>query len=186
MSDKTFIAKVSLPYAEALLDLAKKSNILEKASEDITMINQVLSESDSLNVFLGNPLVTQESKKEVMTQLFSGQVSDIILTFLLVLIDRKRIAYIQYILERYLELAYDLESLVVAKVVSSVALTDVQQENLIKKLKSMTGDSQVKLEISVDENLIGGFTVQIGSKVIDASLRGQLKEIGYFLEAGVV
>ena len=70
--------------------------------------------------------------------------------------------------------------------VSSVALTDVQQENLIKKLKSMTGDSQVKLEISVDENLIGGFTVQIGSKVIDASLRGQLKEIGYFLEAGVV
>lgn len=186
MSDKTLIAKVSLPYAEALLDLAKQSNIVEKANEDITMINQVLSESDSLNIFLGNPLVTQASKKEVINQLFSDQVSDIILTFLLVLIDRKRIAYLGYILERYLELAYDLESLVIAKVVSSAPLTDLQQENLIKKLKSMTGDSQVKLDMSVDNDLIGGFTVQIGSKVIDASLRGQLKEIGYFLEAGVV
>lgn len=186
MSDKTLIAKVSLPYAEALLELAKKSNILDKASEDITMINQVLAESDSLTKFLSNPLVTQKSKKEVITQLFSGQISDIILTFLLVLIDRKRIAFIQSILERYLELAYDLESLIIAQVVSSIALTDIQQENLIKKLKSMTGDNQVKLEISVDTDLIGGFTVQIGSKVIDTSLKGQLKEISYFLEAGVV
>lgn len=186
MSDKTLIAKVSLPYAEALLELAKNSNILEKASEDITMINQVLEESDSLTGFLSNPLITQDSKKEVITQLFSGQISDIILTFLLVLIDRKRIAYIQHILERYLELAYDLESLVIAQVVSSVSLTDIQQENLIKKLKSMTGDNQVKLDMSVDPDLIGGFTIQIGSKVIDTSLRGQLKEISYFLEAGVV
>ena len=186
MSDKTLTAKLSLPYAEALLELAKNSNILEKAGEDITMINQVLSESDHLNLFLANPLVTQTSKKEVITQLFSGQVSDVILTFLLVLIDRKRIAYLQPILERYLELAYDLESLVVAQVISSVALTDIQQENLIEKLKQMTDNNQVKLEISVDPELIGGFTVQIGSKVIDTSLRGQLKEISYFLEAGVI
>jgi len=50
----------------------------------------------------------------------------------------------------------------------------------------MTGNNQVKLEISVDPKLIGGFIIKIGSKVIDISLLGQLKEIGSFLEVEAI
>lgn len=186
MSNKALIAKVSLPYAEALLEIAQKSNNLSKINEDLNMIRKVLSDSDNLNIFFSNPLISQLSKKEVITQLFSGQVSDTILTFLLVLVDRARIAYLDSILLKYLELAYSLESLLIAKVISSNSFTDEQHDQLVDKLKTMTGNTQVKLELSVDPDLIGGFILQVGSKVIDTSLRGQLKEIAYFLEVGTL
>ena len=184
MSNKALMAKVSLPYAEALLELAQKSNNLEKISEDITMILEVLTDSNNLTAFFANPLISKLSKKEIITQLFSGQVSDTILTFLLVLVERKRIAYLNFILLKYLELVYSLESLLVAKVTSSVSFTEEQQNKLIDKLKIMTDNKKVKLELSVDPELIGGFILQLGSKIIDTSLKGQLKEITYFLEVG--
>lgn len=186
MSSKTLMAKVSLPYAEALVELGQTSSTLDKMSEDVSMIRQVLEESDNLSLFISNPLVRQTSKKEVLKQLFSGQVSDTLLTFLLVLVERKRIAYLNVILSKYIELVCSLESLVIANIISATSLSDNQQENLIEKLKNMTGTHQVKLEISIDPELIGGFVVQVGSKVIDTSLRGQLKEIGYFLQVGKV
>nr|YP_009628685.1 ATP synthase CF1 delta subunit [Acrochaetium secundatum]QBX88468.1 ATP synthase CF1 delta subunit [Acrochaetium secundatum] len=186
MSSKTLMKKVSLPYAEALLELGENSNTLDKMTEDVNMIKQVSDESNSFSAFISNPLISQNSKKEIIKQLFSGQVNDNLLTFLLILVERKRIAYLDSILEKYLDLICALESLVVANITSASSLSDNQQEALTKKLKSMTGNEQVKLEIVIDSNLIGGFIVQIGSKVIDTSLRGQLREIGYFLQVGKI
>nr|YP_009313289.1 ATP synthase CF1 subunit delta [Dichotomaria marginata]SCW21543.1 ATP synthase CF1 subunit delta [Dichotomaria marginata] len=184
MSSKTFIKQLSSPYAEALLNLAQESNTLVRVNEDVNLIYQVLSESEGLKIFLNNPLINIRSKKETLQQLFSGQISDSVLVFLLVLIDKKRIGYLLSILERYLELFNSLESLVIVKVISSIELTDLQQSNLIKQLKNMTGNNQIQLELSINSDLIAGFTIQIGSKVIDTSLSGQLKEIGYFLGSG--
>nr|YP_009313495.1 ATP synthase CF1 subunit delta [Galaxaura rugosa]SCW21749.1 ATP synthase CF1 subunit delta [Galaxaura rugosa] len=184
MSSKTFVNQLSSPYAEALLDLAKASNTLERINEDVNLVYQVLSQSNNLKTFLANPLINPKSKKETLQQLFSGQVSDSVLAFLLVLIDKKRITFLENILDRYIELFNLLESLITVKVISSIELTDEQQQQLINKIKDMTNNSQVKLELSVDSNLIAGFTLQIGSKVIDTSLSGQLKEIGYFLASG--
>jgi F-type H+-transporting ATPase subunit delta len=186
MSSQALMAKISLPYAEALVALAQNTNTLEKINEDVSMVRQILGESDNLNIFLTNPLLSQASKKEVIKQLFSGQVSDTLLTFLFVLVDKKRIAYLDVVLDKYLELVCALESLTIASVISTSYFSDEQQEKLIEKLKSMTGSKKVKLEISVNPKLIGGFIVQVGSKVIDTSLHGQLEEIGYFLQVGQV
>nr|YP_009314928.1 ATP synthase CF1 subunit delta [Scinaia undulata]SCW23383.1 ATP synthase CF1 subunit delta [Scinaia undulata] len=184
MSSKAIVSQLSLPYAEALLELAQKTDIVDKVSEDMRLIVQVLSESESLTSFLSNPLVSVSSKKEALQQLFSGQVSDSVLVFTLVLVDKKRVAYLKDIANRYFELLNALQSLLIVKVISSTELTDEQQNNLVEKLKQMTSNNQISLELSVDNTLIAGFTLQIGSKVIDTSLSGQLKEISYFLEAG--
>jgi len=184
MSSKMLMAKVALPYAEALLELANNAKNLDKVNEDVTMVSQILSESETLNVFLTNPLLSQGSKKEVIKQLFSGQISDTLLTFLFVLVDKKRVAYLGVILGKYLDLVSASESLIIASVVSASQLTDDQQDKLVEKIKVMTESNRVKLEILVDPELIGGFIVQVGSKVIDTSLRGQLREIGYFLQVG--
>nr|YP_010873167.1 ATP synthase CF1 subunit delta [Nemalion vermiculare]WGV34386.1 ATP synthase CF1 subunit delta [Nemalion vermiculare] len=181
MTTKTLATQVSQPYAEALLSLAKNSNIAARVHEDAELVIQILSESDYLNKFLSNPLVNSYAKKEVIKKLFLEQLTNEVVNFILLLVDRKRITYLSNILEKYLDLSYSLNSFVMANVYSSVQLTDEQQNNLKDKLKSMTGKANVKLDISVDRYLIAGFTVQIGSKVIDTSLRGQLKEIGYFL-----
>lgn len=182
MSNTTLAAKVSLPYAEALLELVQKTNTKKEISTDVSTINELLSNSSNLTSFLSNPLITSTVKKEVIKKLFSGQISDLLLTFLMVLVERKRIEFTQLIFQRYLELANTLESIVVADVCSAVQLTEEQNNQIIAKLKQMTQTNEVKLNITTDPSLIGGFTIQIGSKIIDASLIGQLKEITSFLQ----
>ena len=94
-----------------------------------------------------------------------------------------RISYLGPILEKATELAYKAASIEIVKVTSSTLLTSSQQESLISKLKKMTGADQIKLEINVNPNLIGGFVVQVGSKIIDTSIQGQLRQLSSYLGA---
>nr|YP_009297747.1 ATP synthase CF1 delta subunit [Kumanoa americana]AOM67481.1 ATP synthase CF1 delta subunit [Kumanoa americana] len=182
MSKQTLVTKIALPYAEALLELIQASKILEKANKDIIMINNIILKSNQLRVFFSNPLVQKSSKKDVIKQLFSGQISDIILSFLLVLVDRRRISLLNPILIKYLELVALLESTTIAKITSAVPLTEEQKNNLISKLEIITTSKKIELETRTDSDLIAGFKIQIGSKIIDTSLKGQLKEMAGFLE----
>ena len=183
MSTKTLVQQLSQPYAEALLEIAKKSDNVDDILQNVNVVLQILSESTSLTEFLNNPLITAQSKKDTLKQLFDEQLNSQLVTFLLLLVDRKRILYVSAILEKYLELVYALESIITADVTTSMHFTDQQKTDLIDKLKDMTGKNNIQLNISIDSSLIAGFKVQIGSKVIDTSLRGQLAEIGYFLGA---
>jgi F-type H+-transporting ATPase subunit delta len=85
------------------------------------------------------------------------------------------------VVERYLELAYALASVEVAQITSALPLSAKQQELLIQKLQKITGASEVKLKLSIDVSLLGGFIAKVGTQVIDASLLGQLKQISTYL-----
>ena len=64
---------------------------------------------------------------------------------------------------------------------SSIQLSADQQKEIAEKLKIITGAKQIKLALKIDPQLIGGFTIEIGSKMIDTSIRGQLKQISSLL-----
>ena len=85
-----------------------------------------------------------------------------------------------------IEIAYKKASIEIAYVTSSTQLTASQEEALISKLQNMSGAKQIKLKLTVDENLIGGFIVQVGSKIIDSSIKGQLRQLASYLGASVV
>nr|ARO90913.1 ATP synthase CF1 subunit delta [Corynoplastis japonica] len=157
MISKNVVAKVAQPYAEALYDL------------------------QSLADFLKNPIIANKDKKNLINNIFANSISEIVLNFLMVLVDRGRIAILQNIADKYLELAYQLSDITVAKVTTAIPLSENQEQDLITKLKIMTQSQEVKLMIDVDQELIGGIIIQIGSKVIDNSLKGQIREISTYL-----
>lgn len=103
----------------------------------------------------------------------------------MILVDRKRIGMLDAIASKYLELAYQMESLTIANINTSIALSPDQETLLTEKIKVMTKAKEVKLIISVEPELIGGFTIQIGSKVIDTSIRGQLRQMASHLDVVV-
>ena len=182
MSNQSFNEKVAKPYAEALIEHAKNINLLSQVTIELSSISAVLSESRDLEIFLLNPLINNSIKKTVLRKLFQNQVNDFIVNFLLVLVDRRRIAFLSSIIDKYLELTYQLESLTIAELYSVVDINETQQNNLIQKVKAMTNSQKVKLVMNKDPNLIGGFVIKIGSKIIDASLAGRLKKISLYLE----
>jgi F-type H+-transporting ATPase subunit delta len=64
-----------------------------------------------------------------------------------------------------------------AEVTSAAALTPAQEQSIRERVIKMTGSSNVELNIKVDPRLLGGMIVRVGDKVIDASLKGQLRKL---------
>ena len=178
-----FLSKVAEPYAEALLDLAKSNGSLKETTNDMNIVTQFLANSSDLKKFLGNPLITKDAKKNVVKDIFGEQIDGSTLKFLLLLVDRGRIEVLESIAQKFLELSYKQESIEIAKITSSIQLSADQQKSIAEKLKKITGAKQIKLALKVDPQLIGGFTIEIGSKMIDTSIRGQLKQISSLLGA---
>ena len=177
------LSKVAEPYAEAFLDLAKSNNSLKETTNDINIVSQFLANSSDLKKFLGNPLVTKDAKKNVVKDILGEQISESTLKFLLLLVDRGRIEVLEQIAQKFLELSYKQESIEIAKVTSSIQLSAEQQQKIAEKLKAITGAKQIKLALKVDPELIGGFTIEVGSKMIDTSIRGQLNKMSSLLGA---
>jgi F-type H+-transporting ATPase subunit delta len=175
------LSKVAEPYAEALLDLAKSNGTLKETTNDMNIVSQFLANSSDLKKFLGNPLITKIAKKNVVKDILGEQIDGRTLKFLLLLVERGRIEFLDSIAEKFLELSYKQESIEIAKVISSIQLSAEQQKEIAEKLKVITGAKQIKLALKVDPKLIGGFTIEIGSKLIDTSIRGQLNQIGTLL-----
>ena len=176
-------SEVAAPYAQALLSIAKSQGTVDELSQLAADLLNLLSESESLATFLGNPVAASEAKKGVLAQVLGDDANAQMKNFLMLLVDRGRIYLIEPILQQFQALVRELKQTVLAEVISAVELTDEQKETVRGKVKSMTQAESVELETRVDPDLIGGVIIQIGSQVLDASVRGQLRRIG--LQLGV-
>jgi len=175
--DKTVASRVALPYAEALLDFAKKSNGVDESTNDVNVIFQFVSNSKDLERFLANPVITKTSKKNVLVDLFGDYISVPTIKFLMLLVDKNRIQYLKYVVMAYIALAAKESSSEIAEVTSVTHLSSDQQEKLKVRLKVLRGISNIELVLKVNPRLLGGFVVQIGSSVLDFSLLGALQKM---------
>jgi len=122
-----------------------------------------------------------DAKKAVLEKLFSDQLTPSFLNLLKLLADRQRIGVLDAVLDRMLELYREQRNIALANVISATALNEEQQAELSKKVQAVAGTDKLEFNLSVDPDLIGGFVVKVGSKVIDASLAGQVRRLGLAL-----
>lgn len=177
MSSTSLLAKVSQPYAEALLSLGQSSHQVEALDRDMKAVVETLADTPELEAFLGRPLVAPEAKKTVIRQIFGGRIGSISLNFLLLLVDRGRIALLPSIGTTFLGLVRQLTATALAQVTTATDLTPEQTAALESHILRLTGAQRVDLTVTVDPELLAGFTVQVGSQVIDTSLRSQLRRL---------
>lgn len=181
MPSSGITAEVVEPYTEALMSLAQSKNITEEIGENTRSILSLLAESSELKAFLENPFVKAEEKKAVLRQVVGEQINHYLLNFLLLLIDRGRIVFIEGICQKYLELLRKLNNIVLAEVTSAVGLSEEEQNRISAKIQQLTGAASVEIQTKIDPEIIGGVIIKVGSQVYDASLRGQLRRISFSL-----
>jgi len=177
--------EVAVPYAQALMALAQAQQLTEQFGRDAIALLELLKSSDDLRQFIASPVIAIGQKKAVLQQVVGEQVHPYMKNFLLLLVDRRRIAFLAEICRQYQALLRELNQTVLAEVVSTVELNDVQKQSIRDKVIALTAARQVELETSVDRDLIGGVIIKVGSQIIDASLRGQLRRISLQLSSSV-
>lgn len=181
MKGSLVAAQILEPYAQALMSIAKSNDLVDRFGEDVSMLLETLNSSEDLQQFLANPLIQPDVKKGVLQQIAAEQVHPYMLSFLMLLVDRGRSLFLEGICKQYQALLRQLQQTVLAEVSSAVELSEEQLEAVRQQIVSMTGAQRVELDVRVDPDLIGGVVIKVGSKVFDASLRGQLRRISLLL-----
>jgi F-type H+-transporting ATPase subunit delta len=168
-------------YGQALADVVMEPSSgldpLQVAGE-LRSIEALLEESAELRAVLLSPAVAPARKRAVMARL-SGPLglAPMVRNFVHVMIDRRRIAAFRGIREAYEEIVDARLGFVRAEVTSASGLDEEQRARIEGKLAALTG-RRVRCRFGVEDDVLGGVVVRIGSTVYDGSIRGQLEELG--------
>lgn len=175
-------SKIAAPYARALYDYSNSQNVTHQVTGDFQNLEVFLKKTEDLVKYLENPIVSTEAKAEILTKILKPQLNDVTFKFLLILVDRNRINVLQSIISSYLELVYSVASIKMIEVASAFKFTNRQKNTLVKKLKQLTNAREIRLTLTIDPTLIGGFLIKTDSRVIDLTIKGQLQQLAKHLD----
>jgi len=172
---------ITTPWAEAFLQLSEASGDTATVVDQARSLLAIWKESPELREAMASPVLEVEAKKAAIVSLFGEKISPTFLNLLKLLADRQRIGVLDAVLERLLELYREQNGIALATVTSAEALSEEQLNRITSQLRSVAGTDQVEVNTALDPTLIGGFVLKVGSKVIDASLSGQVRRLGLAL-----
>jgi F-type H+-transporting ATPase subunit delta len=183
MSTNPLAAKIAAPYARALYDFSVEQNIMHQITEDFQNLEVFLSKSEDFKIYLSNPLISADKKQEILEKTLKSELNTETFKFLLVLVKRDRINLLDSVIDSYLQLVYRLASIKMIEVSTAFAFTNKQKNMLIKKLKELTNAREIRLVITVDSSLIGGFLIKTNSRVVDFTVKNQLQKLASHLDS---
>ena len=163
-------------YATALFNASSSMNVVDRVESDLGLISYALEVSKPLADALKSPLLPAAKKRDIIKDVFSDKVHELTLSYLFLLVDKRRDDAILQTEQEYLMLANKARGIVNAEVTTAVKMTQEQEALLIAKLTKVTG-KQVHLVKNIDSSIIAGVLVRIGDRVIDGSIKGQLAEL---------
>ena len=175
-TNKSFSTETSERYSRALFEAVKDSNELDKTEDDVKNLKSILNSSSELKNFLKNPtqqITNQNNVINILAEnlLFSKNLKN----FLLLLIEKRRIFFVDKILENFLRLCLNKRGEIKASLISSKELSKDELEAISKDISQSMG-SIIKFDYKFDKELIGGLKLQLGSFMIDTSLKNKLKK----------
>lgn len=167
---------VSKRYAHALFEAGLELNKLEEFKEDLMLITHVLGKEPQIQNILSHPKITKDEKKDVITHIFGKQVSQEILNFLFVTVDKRREIYIMDISRQFEELFNEHENIVEVTAITAVPMDKKTQDRLTVVLGNKLNKT-IKLKNTVDKDIIGGVLLKVENKIIDGTIKGQLESM---------
>ena len=176
-TDRSFSTETSERYSRALYEVAKEANDLEKVESDIKIFNSLLKNNIDLKNFFNNPTQSINNQNEAINILSEKlNLSKNLKNFLFLLIEKRRIFFISKIIDSFLKLCLIKRGELKASLISSKELSKSELENISKDLSTTMG-STVKFDYKIDKDLIGGLKLQLGSFMIDTSIKNKLKKL---------
>jgi F-type H+-transporting ATPase subunit delta len=164
-------------YASAAFDLAKEGKGLAALESDIDALTAALECSSDLRALISSPVYSREEQATAIAALAKKMgLSEIVTNTLGLLAQKRRLFVLPFVLNALRDLLAEEKGEVTAEVISAKALTKTQSDKLAKTLSANIGKT-VKINAAVDESLVGGLVVKVGSKMIDTSIRSKLSAL---------
>lgn len=170
-------SRVASRYVKSLLTLAVTQGQLEQVHADMKLFSNTADKSRDLGLMLKSPLIRHDRKRAILEAIFKGKVTALTMSFIDILTRKNREPLLVEIADEFHHAYNVYKGIGRAKVTTPVALdvnTRKQFETIVKKLSN---SKEVELEEKVDQELIGGFILNVEDRQIDASIKNNLKKL---------
>ncbi len=177
MASKGGINDIAVRYASALYDLADESKALDAVADDLRNMQGLLNESDDLRRMVRSPVLSRNDQQKAISAVADKMgASDLSKKFFEYLAAHRRLFAMPVIARAYLRQLADRRGEVTAAVTAARALSAAQVKSVEDALEKSLG-KKVAVDYRVDPAVIGGLIVQVGSRMVDASLATQLQKL---------
>ena len=173
MSENTTIAR---PYAQAAFEVAQEEGNLAAWSDMLKLIAMVVSDRQ-MPVVLDNPRLSSADRANFVLDICGSNLSDTGKNFVRALAQAGRLAITPDICKLFEVKRLDAEGIVDVEVISAYALDDQERGRIAEAMEKRFG-KKINITTRIDDTLIGGSVIRAGDSVIDASIKGRLKELG--------
>jgi len=169
--------RLSGRYAKAVLDLAIEKGQLDAVYSDMLFLDSACRSSRDLVNLLRSPIIKADKKGKVLDAITAGRVSEITASFNRLLLTKEREAYLPEIATSFIEQYKAYKGIRTVKLTTATPVGEDVKLAILDRLKAARNIEQVDLHTAVDAALIGGFVLEIGDELVDASVAFELKNI---------
>ncbi len=169
--------RLATRYAKALIDLAIEKGQLETVFADMSWLNSVCkSNRDFVNV-LRSPIIKADVKKKIIEAVTNGRISEMTAAFNRLIVTKGRESNLPEIIHAFIETYKEKKNIYTIQLTTATPVNDATKAAIVAQVKKSAGFENVELEEKLDADLIGGFVLQVGDKLIDASIAYDLRQI---------
>ncbi|MCF8008206.1 MAG: ATP synthase F1 subunit delta [Halanaerobiales bacterium] len=168
--------EIARQYSKALYEIGIEDDNLYELFKELKEFWQVLVDNQELkNVFFHQRILSEE-KKKVFKKIFEGKISKELYKFIMLLIDKRRIYFIELIIKEFKKLVNKHENVITVQITTAIEITEEIREKLKSKLKEHI-DKKFEIEERCDPNIVGGMIVKVGDYLIDGSIKSKLESL---------
>lgn len=164
-------------YAKSLLDLAIEQNQLDAVYEDVKLLKVIVKENPDFVTVLKSPVINSDKKEQVINAILNGKINNITTLFIQLLIRKTRESNLPEIVKAFLDQYNQLKDIHHVKITTAVPMSEASEQVILSKVRSNTSIQNIELETAVEEELIGGFKLEVGGKLVDASILRDLNDV---------
>lgn len=169
--------RLAARYAKSLIGLSIERGQLEKVFEDMQWLQAVCKGSrDFVNV-LRSPIIRSDKKQKIIDSLIKSRVNELTDAFTHLLVQKGRESHLPEIITSFVEQYKDYKKIYTINLTTATPISEELKAAIVKQIQSVSEIQNIELETAVKPELIGGFILQAGDKLVDASISYDLKEI---------
>jgi F-type H+-transporting ATPase subunit delta len=169
--------RLATRYAKSLIDLALERGELETVFADMKWLQAVTKSNRDFVNLLRSPVIKADTKKKILEAVTNGNISEMTAGFNRLLITKGRESNLPEIASAFITAYKAHKNIQTIQLTSAAPLSDALRTAIIEQVKKSAGFNNLELEEKVDPSLIGGFVLQVGDKLVDASVAYDLREI---------
>jgi F-type H+-transporting ATPase subunit delta len=164
-------------YAKSLLDLANERNELELIYNDMLFLQSLCNQSREVVMLLRSPVITPDKKLLVLDALTTGRIHDSTKAFIRLLVTKAREESLPEIITAFIAQYKKQKDIHVIKLTTAMPASEELKKQIVERVKSQTNMKNIELKTEVQEDIIGGFLLEIGDTLVDASISYDLNKI---------